>query len=116
MNPISAVLIGHLIGDWIIQTDWQAENKTKSWKANQQHMLSYHIALLTLISLSMPLNFVLMTLIVSWVSHSIIDRRWPVQRLMEVSQSKPFSQTTFGIIAVDQTLHLSILLLMAGLV
>ena len=31
-------MVGHLIGDWIVQTDHQAMNKKSSWKANQQHM------------------------------------------------------------------------------
>ena len=39
------LVAGHLIGDWVVQTDWQAANKATSWKANQQHMAGYHLAL-----------------------------------------------------------------------
>lgn len=116
MTPLSAVLAGHLIGDWIVQTDWQAANKTTSWKANQQHMLGYHLTLAAFCAFAMPAPFVLVTVVVSWLTHSIIDRRWPVQRLMEMTGSRPFSTTTFGVIAVDQALHLSILAITAGVI
>jgi predicted membrane-bound dolichyl-phosphate-mannose-protein mannosyltransferase len=114
MNPLAAVLAGHLIGDWVVQTDWQAENKTTSWKANQQHMLGYHLALAAFCFLAMPVTLVAAVIVVSWVTHSIIDRRWPVVRLMQATRSVPFSQTTFGVIATDQALHLSIICLLVG--
>lgn len=116
MTPLAAILAGHLIGDWIVQTDYQAMNKTKSWKANQQHMLGYHIVLAFFCSLSMPLYWTLATLVVSWATHSVIDRRWPVKRLMVATKSGPFSESSWGIFAVDQALHISILAVMAGLV
>lgn len=114
MEPIAAVLVGHFIGDWIVQTDYQAMNKTSSWKANQQHMLGYHLTLGGLCVLAMSWEATLAILLLSWVTHSIIDRRWPVKRLMEMTGSKPFSDTMFGMVAVDQALHLSILLLSVG--
>lgn len=116
MNQIAAVLVGHLLGDWVVQTDWQAANKTKSWKANQQHMLGYHITLFLFVVWSMPFLLVCTLLSVSWVTHSLIDRRWPVKRILEATQSKPFAQTTWGVLVVDQVLHISILLTIAGLV
>jgi hypothetical protein len=27
------VFAGHLLGDWVAQTDWQATTKTRSWAA-----------------------------------------------------------------------------------
>ena len=109
MNAFPLVLTGHLVGDWIVQTDWQAANKMTSWKANQQHMLGYHVTLVALALLGMAWPAALTLGGISWLTHSIIDRRWPVIRLMQVTGSRPFSQTTFGVIAVDQALHLSIL-------
>ena len=116
MNPLAAILAGHMIGDWIIQTDYQAENKTTSWKANQQHMLGYHLTLALFCTFAMSAGWVAVIVGVSWVTHSIIDRRWPVKLLMRATGSKPFSETAFGVIAVDQALHISILLVLAGLV
>jgi hypothetical protein len=65
-------------------------------------------------ALAMPAALVAVIIAVSWATHSIIDRRWPVVRLMQATRSVPFSQTTFGVIATDQALHLSILCLLVG--
>lgn len=103
------VLIGHLIGDWIIQTDWQAENKTKNWKAMQQHMVGYNLCMFSLCVPYMPLRSILILIMVSWTTHSILDRRWPIKRLLELSRSKDFSETTWGVLIVDQIVHITIL-------
>ncbi len=105
------VFAGHVIGDWIVQTDWQAANKERSWKANQQHMLGYHVALLGCSLLGLRPRRALILTAVSWATHSVIDRRWPVRWIMRHTGSEPFSETTFGLIAVDQALHLAILAL-----
>lgn len=114
MTLLALLLAGHLVGDWIVQTDYQAANKMTSWKANQQHMLGYHLVLGALALLAVPVWAVALIVAVSWSTHAVIDRRWPVVWLMEVTGSGPFSKTTFGVIAVDQAVHLSILSLLAA--
>jgi hypothetical protein len=37
------LLAGHLLGDWVAQTDWQATNKTRSLAALTAHVASYHL-------------------------------------------------------------------------
>lgn len=106
------LLAAHLLGDWVVQTDYQAANKTSSWKANQQHMLGYHLVLAGFIVLVTGW-WTLPIVAVSWITHSFIDRRWPVKKLMKLTGSEPFSNTLFGVIAVDQALHLSILCLLS---
>ena len=32
------LLTGHLLGDWVAQSDWQATNKTRSWAALAAHL------------------------------------------------------------------------------
>jgi hypothetical protein len=32
------LLAGHLLGDWVAQTDWQATTKTRSWPALAAHV------------------------------------------------------------------------------
>lgn len=113
-NALALLLAGHFVGDWIVQTDWQAANKAASWRANQLHMLGYHVALGAAAALVLPAASVAIVLGVSWATHSVIDRRWPVKRLMAATGSKPFSETTFGVVAVDQALHLTILCLLAA--
>lgn len=36
------VLAGHLLGDFVVQTDRQAANKERSWRADLSHVLTYH--------------------------------------------------------------------------
>jgi hypothetical protein len=109
------LLAGHLIGDWVVQTDRQAADKTTSWHANQAHMLTYH---LTLVAFVLPVwhnRWLLLALTVSWLTHSLIDRRWPVHRLMHATGSHGFAEQTWGVIAVDQALHISILAILSAL-
>ena len=111
---LALVLAGHFIGDWIVQTDKQAANKATSWAANQRHMLGYHLTLGCLAALAAPAADVALIVVVSWVTHSVIDRRWPVTWLMSHTGSEPFSRTPWGPMAVDQALHLSILCLLVA--
>jgi hypothetical protein len=115
MALLPLVLAAHFIGDWIVQTDWQAANKMTSWRANQMHIAGYHACILAAV-LCAPISGVARAVIVgvSWGTHSIINRRWPVKWLMCHTGSAPFSETTFGVIAVDQALHLSILCVLAA--
>lgn len=114
------VIAAHLLGDWVVQTDHQAMWKTQKglsgWLTNQTHMLTYH---LTMAAVLLPVwhSWSLATLIgVSWVTHSFIDRRWPVRRLGYLTRSRDFIDQMWGLLVVDQVLHLSILaFLVAGL-
>lgn len=123
MLPISSVLplvlAAHFVGDWLIQTDWQAANKIRSWRAMADHMLGYHLTLAAALALVYrdnqwwrPVTIILISL----VTHAFIDRRWPVKWLMAHTGSRPFSETAWGVLVVDQALHLSILLLLVAAV
>lgn len=39
------ILAGHLLGDFVTQTDWQAANKEASWRADFGHVLNYHLTM-----------------------------------------------------------------------
>jgi hypothetical protein len=55
----------------------------------------------------------LAVLAVSAATHALIDRRWPVRALLRVAGSPGFATVEWGVIAVDQALHLSILAMLA---
>lgn len=148
MNVFALALAGHLVGDWLVQTDWQAMNKSwpqprsdldnaeirvshgderletvryvdsrrrwRSWGANQAHMLTYHLALAAFVGWAWHDGWALGALAVSWVTHSIIDRRWPVKALLGHTGSSAFSEQTWGVLAADQALHLAILALLTA--
>jgi hypothetical protein len=114
------LLAGHLLGDWVAQNDWQATNKTRSWAALTAHVASYHLlmGLLLLIPIlrdGWPAGKALAALTVSALTHAVIDRRWPVRALLRAAGSPGFAAVEWGVIAVDQALHLFILAILAVL-
>jgi hypothetical protein len=114
------LLAGHLLGDWVAQNDWQATAKTRSWAALTAHVASYHLLMGLLLLLPVvrdgwPAGKALAALAVSAVTHAVIDRRWPVRALMRAAGSPGFAAVEWGVIAVDQALHLFILAMLAVL-
>ena len=114
------LLAGHLLGDWVAQSDWQATNKTRSWAALAAHVAGYHLVMGLLLLLPVlrdgwPAGKALAVLAVSAATHALIDRRWPVRALLRVAGSPGFATVEWGVIAVDQALHLSILAMLAVL-
>jgi hypothetical protein len=113
-----ALLTGHLIGDWVTQSDWQAANKARSWTAMAAHVARYHLAMATLLLVPVlrdgwPAGKAFAVLLVSAGTHAVIDRRWPVRALLRAAGSPGFATVEWGVIAVDQALHLSILAMLA---
>jgi hypothetical protein len=101
------LLAGHLLGDWLTQTDWQATAKTRSWPALAAHVTSYHLLMGTLLLLPVlrdgwPAGNALLALTASAVTHAVIDRRWPVRALLRVTASPNFATLEWGVISADQ--------------
>jgi Protein of unknown function (DUF3307) len=114
------LLTSHLLGDWVAQSDWQATNKTRSWAALAAHVAGYHLVMGLLLLVPVlrdgwPAGKALAVLVVSAATHALIDRRWPVRALLRVAGSPGFATVEWGVIAVDQALHLSILAMLAVL-
>jgi hypothetical protein len=114
------LLAGHLLGDWVAQSDWQARTKPRSWAALAAHVTTYHLVMGALLLLPIlrdgwPARKALLALLVSAATHALIDRRWPVRALLTASASPGFATLEWGVIAVDQALHLTILALLAVL-
>jgi hypothetical protein len=114
------LLTGHLLGDWVAQSDWQATNKTHCWAALAAHVAGYHLVMGLLLLVPVvrdgwPAGKALAVLVVSAATHALIDRRWPVRAMLRVAGSPGFATIEWGVIAVDQALHLSILAMLAVL-
>lgn len=134
------LLAGHLLGDFLVQTDWMSAFKArpdcwapalrphvtlpkhlrKSWVANQVHVTTYHSTLLLCLLPWLagpyyptpPVRF-WTGIAASWVLHSLLDRRWPVAWLLRVTGSPRFADTAFGMMSVDQSLHVVTLVALA---
>tara|TARA_A100001515_G_scaffold122225_1_gene105647 strand:+ start:3243 stop:3623 length:381 start_codon:yes stop_codon:yes gene_type:complete len=115
-------LILHLIGDYLLQSDWMALNKTKCHKAALAHALTYSLPFLLL-------QPSLTAWLVIFVTHFFIDRyrlakyvglirsrlapkcRWPKWadcRETGYHKDTPDHLSTWLLIISDNTLHLTI--------
>lgn len=103
------VLAGHLLGDFVTQTDWQAANKGRSWRADLAHVLTYHVTMAVLVVPVWHDWSAVRFLAISVVTQTLLDGRWPTRLVLGTTGSKTFSTVLWGVIATDQALHLSIL-------
>jgi hypothetical protein len=106
-------LIGHLVGDFIIQNDWMALNKKESTLHCTVHCLTYALCvwLFTL--------WPLWTIPVIFITHFALDRTKFVGWLMGIKGSKKFrdgGMAPWSWVSVDNTIHLVTLFLIEKLV
>lgn len=113
-------IICHLVGDYIIQTDWMAQKKTVSSKAALIHAVTYTLPFLFLTQNTIPLLVICLT-------HFLIDRFrlakyvcWAKNQLAPKEFRYPLSEAKFGykaepawlnvwlLIIADNTMHLII--------
>lgn len=67
MEFIGAIILAHLVGDYLLQTDWMSKNKTSRWWPAIVHGVVYAIPFL-FITQSIP------ALLVIAGTHVVIDR------------------------------------------
>jgi len=103
------VLAGHLLGDFVAQTDWQATHKENSWRADLAHVLTYHLTMAALVIPVWHDPSAAWFFAISVATHAIVDRRWPTRLVLVSTGSKGFSTAFWGVIATDQSLHISFL-------
>lgn len=119
---LGALLVGHNLGDHVTQTDHQAAHKATDWSAMAGHVGGYTatcaaaLALLRPIGVRPRLGRVVAGLAFSAATHAVIDRRWPVQKILRATGSPRFAelQTPInGPYLTDQALHHGCLLVAA---
>jgi len=94
-------IFAHLIGDYIIQTDWMATGKKRSWSIAAVHVLTYLL----------PFLFCGLTwwqLALIGTQHLVQDRTRLVVWLMRVKGSAAFARPPCGpwsVIVTDNILH-----------
>lgn len=118
MSLFSWLILGHLVGDWMLQNDWMARNKCLglSRTALLVHCAIYTATVVAVIGLADGDYGFTQLLMSSWVvflSHWLIDglqlaRHW--RKLMRQSD------LAFVQIMSDQTLHVGVLAVLAVII
>ena len=117
MNTFSWLLVGHLVGDWLLQNDWMARGKRQglfTW-AGVAHFAVYTAAIMSLLwlfdeGLRSPLFYLRVSLIV-FISHWLIDATRIVEGWMQFYHQGQDNEMVR--VVVDQTLHLLVLAVLA---
>ena len=108
MNLFTYLLLGHLVGDYLLQNSWMAMNKANKWIPLLTHCLIYTLSLVIAMIIS-GFPFSWMVVAVIFVSHVFLDRRvfvmWWTKRIMGVKAPEGNWLT----IMTDQVFHLLIL-------
>jgi hypothetical protein len=103
------LLMAHLLGDWLLQTEWQVLNKAKNVRALATHVAIYHAVVLVVLLFGFSLRFVpvIAVVVALGVLHAILDRRAPVKGLMNVLRlTVTREQDQWLAVVVDQAIHL----------
>jgi hypothetical protein len=115
MNTFTWLLMGHLLGDWLLQNDWMAKGKKRAslTLAGAVHFTVYTAIVSGALWLSgirdKSTAFYLVFYGVTFVSHWWIDAGDIVERWMRFYRQSDLEMVR---VMVDQTLHLLVLLLL----
>mgnify|MGYP000943650341 CR=1 FL=1 len=94
----AALMAAHDLADHVIQTDHQAAGKADSWRAMAGHVGSYQAAQAVALAALRPLGvrpaWWRLALASAWSAgtHALLDRRWPVRRVLELTGSRGFAR------------------------
>lgn len=112
MTPFELLIVAHLAGDWLLQTEWMATEKRYNWRALLSHVAAYHALMLVVLGYRFGFGNPMVCAVVAGLAltHAVLDRGWPVlriMRLLRISVERPPERWLE--IAVDQTLHILLL-------
>jgi hypothetical protein len=119
MNAFTWLLMGHLVGDWLLQSNWMAMGKKNGLVtlAGMVHFATYTAVTTGALWLSgvtenKPAFYLILSAIIIFVSHWLLDTTDIVKLWMHFygqGRSKKFVQ-----VMVDQTFHLLVLTLVTS--
>ena len=111
MNLFSWLFIGHLAGDFLLQTRWMAENKNRNILPLLMHGIVYTLAVTGSSFMCGGLKWQYSVLI--FLSHIFLDQRSFVKFWAEkVTRT---TEVPWLLVVLDQTWHLLVLAVIAGL-
>jgi hypothetical protein len=112
MTILESLLLAHVLGDWILQTNWQAQNKRHNWRAMLSHMVVYHLVVLGVLVARFGYRDWVVYAVVGGlaVTHAFLDHGWPVTWLMKRLGIAPRNEYDRWLsVMFDQSLHILLL-------
>lgn len=107
MSQFDYLLIGHLIGDFLLQTSWMAKNKATKWLPLLTHVTVYTVVVTAFGAASGGLSLAAIGLI--FISHIALDRKTFVAFWVRNIQMAKGPEQTWLCIMSDQIFHIIIL-------
>lgn len=97
---IFSILIIHWIADFVLQTDWEAQNKSKSWNALLSHTMTYSLLWFPIILIVLGFQQAVIFTTITFLAHTITDcftsrlnsRLWREQKVHNFFVSVGFDQ------------------------
>lgn len=115
MSFFDLLIVAHLIGDWLMQTEYEAMRKAKDpffnwglWK----HCLVYT---LWFVPVFLWVGVSCLWLLPLLASHLFLDRRWPIVwwlRHVKRTSRESIEKNFWLVVAVDQVAHAMVLVLL----
>lgn len=106
--------VGHRVGDYLFQTDFQAQNKTKAFWPLFRHCFVYALTVALFSLIVLPPYYALIVFAITIIEHLVVDTRIPVmdwkiflEKYLARRKDFLFSNLpTFVVIEIDQTIHM----------
>lgn len=109
-----ALLFLHWLGDFVLQTRWMADNKSKNWEALTLHVFVYSFTVFCIgITGQYLINDLCRFATINFIIHFVVDSF--TSRFTKKALEAKNMHLFFAIIGFDQFLHTSTLLIIAEL-
>ena len=106
-SHIYLILLGHFIGDFVLQTTWQARNKSKDWRALWVHSLTYTCVIVLSVGW-LPASLVNIGGVVLFLA-AVLTSHAALDAVSSRLNKKYFDSCQFGkffyVLGCDQMLH-----------
>lgn len=107
MSQFDYLLLGHLIGDFLLQTSWMAQYKASRWLPLLTHVIVYTVVVSLMGYLSGGLSIIGIGII--FIGHIILDRRTFVEFWVNRIQGAKGQAKDWLMIVTDQIFHIILL-------
>lgn len=108
-DALVLVLVAHWVADFICQTRWMADNKSKSWSALTQHVGVYGVVMLGVATFILPSPPLVAWWAINVVAHFVTDA--VTSRITSRLAARRSWYWFFAVVGLDQLIHTLTLIL-----